>query len=229
MRKRTENRTDLQILQNKLLTNGKTAMDNSELLVLVLGNGRKTIQSRQLGERLWAHCLGDLRSLGQMSMEELLQVEGMGSAGVITLAAAFELGKRRMVDEPRAKQIRNPTDAISVLQPMFLDMVFESFYVIFLNRANRMLRMECVSVGGMAGTVVDVRLIFKRALELRSTGLVLSHNHPSGNNQPSEADNRLTQQFVEAGRLLDIVIIDHVIIAGNRHYSFAEEGVLTRW
>jgi DNA repair protein RadC len=227
MRNGHENGMDLQNLQNKFLLNGKTAMNNSELLVLVLGNGRKTKQSRDLGARLWTHCAGDLRLLGQMSMEDLLQVEGMGSAGVVTLAAALELGRRRVIEAPKAKQIRNPSDAVGILLPMFVDAVVESFYVIFLNRANRILRLECVSIGGMAGTVVDVRLVYKRALELRATGLVMSHNHPSGNDKPSDADNRLTRQFVEAGKLLDITIVDHVIIAGNGYYSYAEEGMLS--
>lgn len=228
MRKSTEKGVDLRILQNKFLTNGKTAMDNSELLVLVLGNGRKTARSRHLGERLWNYCNGDLRSLGQMSMEELLQVDGLGSAGVVTLAAAFELGRRRVIDEPKLRQVRNPIEAVAIFRPLFVDSVVESFYVGYLNRANRILRMECVSIGGMAGTVVDVRLVFKRALELRATGLVLSHNHPSGNDSPSDADRKLTKQFVEAGKLLDIVVIDHIIIAGSRYFSFAEEGTLNQ-
>lgn len=229
MRKRQEIGVDLQILQNKFLVGGKTAMDNSELLVLVLGNGRKTALSRQLGDRLWAHCGGNLKELGQMSLEEMLQIKGMGSAGVITLAAALELGRRRVIEEPHCKQIRNPSDAIAALQPLFMDMVAESFYVMYLNRANRVLRVECVSLGGMTGTVVDLRLVYKRALELRACALVLSHNHPSGNDQPSDADNRLTRQFIEAGKFLDIAIIDHVIIAGSKHYSYAEEGTLSRW
>ncbi len=228
MRKSIEKGVDLRILQNKFLSNGKTAMDNSELLVLVLGNGKRTVRSRHLGERLWHHCNGDLRNLGQMSMEELLQVEGLGSAGVVTLAAALELGLRRVVEEPKSRQIRNSSDSIQLFRPLFLDSVVESFYVVYLNRANRILRMECVSIGGMAGTVVDVRLVFKRALELRATGLVFSHNHPSGNDKPSDADRNLTKQFVQAGRLLDITVIDHIIIAGSSHFSFAEEGTLNQ-
>ena len=228
MRKRTSSGVDLQILQNKFLDQGKTAMNNNELLVLVLGNGRKSVRSETLASRLWEHCAGDLRSLGQMSAEELLVVEGLGEAGVVTLSAALELGRRRAIEDARTRQIRNPQDAVSVLRPLFMDSVVESFYVVYLNRANRILRLECVSVGGMTGTVVDVRLVFKRALELRASALVLSHNHPSGNDHPSEADDRLTEQFIKAGKLLDISIIDHVIIAGHLHYSYAEDGMLTR-
>ena len=186
------------------------------------------MRSETLASRLWEHCAGDLRSLGQMSAEELLVVEGLGEAGVVTLSAALELGRRRAIEDARTRQIRNPQDAVSVLRPLFMDSVVESFYVVYLNRANRILRLECVSVGGMTGTVVDVRLVFKRALELRASALVLSHNHPSGNDRPSEADDRLTEQFIKAGKLLDISIIDHVIIAGHLHYSYAEEGMLTR-
>ncbi|MFM8995074.1 MAG: RadC family protein [Bacteroidota bacterium] len=215
-------------MQNKFLHHGKTAMDNSELLVLVLGNGRKSARSQDLAIRLWEHCAGDLRHLGQMTPEELLMVEGLGAAGVATLSAALELGRRRAIDDARTKQIRNPTDAVAVLRPLFLDSVVESFYVVYLNRANRILRLESVSVGGMTGTVVDVRLVFKRALELRASSLVLSHNHPSGNDRPSDADDRLTDQFSKAGKLLDITIIDHVIIAGHLHYSYAEDGRLSR-
>ena len=228
MRKRTSSGVDLQILQNKFLDQGKTAMNNNELLVLVLGNGRKSVRSETLASRLWEHCAGDLRSLGQMSAEELLVVEGLGEAGVVTLSAALELGRRRAIEDARTRQIRNPQDAVSVFRPLFMDSVVESFYVVYLNRANRILRLECVSVGGMTGTVVDVRLVFKRALELRASALVLSHNHPSGNDRPSEADDRLTEQFIKAGKLLDISIIDHVIIAGHLHYSYADEGMLTR-
>ena len=228
MRKRTSSGVDLQILQNKFLDQGKTAMNNNELLVLVLGNGRKSVRSETLASRLWEHCAGDLRSLGQMSAEELLVVEGLGEAGVVTLSAALELGRRRAIEDARTRQIRNPQDAVSVLRPLFMDSVVESFYVVYLNRANRILRLECVSVGGMTGTVVDVRLVFKRALELMASALVLSHNHPSGNDRPSEADDRLTEQFIKAGKLLDTSIIDHVIIAGHLHYSYAEEGMLTR-
>lgn len=229
MRKRTSSGVDLQILQNKFLHHGKTAMDNSELLVLVLGNGRKSQRSHALALRLMEHCAGDLRNLAQMSPEELLLIEGLGMAGVATLSAALELGRRRAIDETRTKQIRNPAEAVALLRPLFLDSVVESFYVVYLNRANRMLRLECVSVGGMTGTVVDVRLVFKRALELRASSLVLSHNHPSGNDRPSEADDRLTEQFIKAGKLLDITVIDHVIIAGHLHYSYAEDGMLSRF
>ena len=163
-----------------------------------------------------------------MSAEELLVVEGLGEAGVVTLSAALELGRRRAIEDARTRQIRNPQDAVSVLRPLFMDSVVESFYVVYLNRANRILRLECVSVGGMTGTVVDVRLVFKRALELRASALVLSHNHPSGNDSPSESDRKLTKQFVHAGKLLDILVIDHVIIAGSRYFSFAEEGTLNQ-
>ena len=109
---------------------------------------------------------------------------------------------------------------------MYLDVVVESFNVVYLNRANRIVRLECVSLGGLTGTVVDVRMVFKRALELRASGLLLSHNHPSGNVQPSECDIRLTSQFIQAGKLFDISIIDHVIVAGNRSFSFVEQGVM---
>lgn len=159
MRKRTSSGVDLQILQNKFLHEGKTAMGNSELLVLVLGNGRKSERSLALASRLWEHCAGDLRSLGQMSAEELLLVDGLGEAGVVTLSAALELGRRRAIEDARTRQIRNPHDAVGLLRPLFMDSVVESFYVVYLNRANRILRLECVSAGGMTGTVVDVRLV----------------------------------------------------------------------
>lgn len=226
MRKIQDNGVDLQNLQNKFLLQGKSAMNDSDLLVLLLGNGKRSVRSRHLGDRVWQYCGGNLANLGRMSMEDMMQIEGLGAAGMLTLAAAMELGRRRVVEEPVVKQIKNPTDAFDMLLPLFIDSVVESFYVVYLNRANRILRLECVSVGGFSGTVVDIRLVYKRALELRATALVMSHNHPSGNLHPSEQDIKLTKQFIEAGKLLDVRVIDHVIIAGNRCYSFAEHGDL---
>ncbi|MSP57808.1 MAG: DNA repair protein RadC [Flavobacteriaceae bacterium] len=221
-----DNTSNLQNLQQKLLLRGKNAMNDSELLVIVLGNGKKTPKSKSLGSRVWQFCQGNLYALGRMTLEELLCVEGLGISGALTLAAAFELGKRRVIEEPLSKQIRSSSDALHILLPLYLDVVVESFNVVYLNRANRIVRLECVSLGGLTGTVVDVRMVFKRALELRASGLLLSHNHPSGNVQPSECDIRLTSQFIQAGKLFDISIIDHVIVAGNRSFSFVEQGVM---
>ncbi|MBS4065928.1 MAG: DNA repair protein RadC [Chitinophagaceae bacterium] len=212
--------------REKLLSKGPEALSNSELLAILLSTGTKTKSAIEVGKEVLALTGDNLNVLGKLSLKELMKVDGIGEAKAITIAAALELGRRRQATEVQKSMVRNSADIAHYLQAQLRDKTHEVFMVAFLNRANKIIHIETISEGGITATVVDTRIILKKALEQSAVNLVLCHNHPSGSLKPSKADEQLTQKIKQAALLLDIGVIDHVIVSEDGYYSFADEGLL---
>lgn len=214
--------------REKLVQKGPNALTNAELLAILLNTGTKQKSAIDIAKEIMSLGNDNLLELGKLTVNDIQKVKGIGEKKAITVIAALELGKRRQLASALEKpKISTSRDIFNLLNSYFLDKPIEEFYVVFLNQGHRVLGIELISKGGMTSTVVDIRIIFKRALEVAGTArLVLAHNHPSGNLSPSEADRVLTQRIKDAGKLLDINVLDHVILAENGYYSFADEGIL---
>ncbi len=211
--------------REKMLLKGRGALSDAELLAILLGSGTPSRSALDVAQDLLVKNENNLQSLGKMSVNELKKIKGIGDAKAITLCAAIELGRRRQALLPTKKaQVTSSETAFDLLMIDFQDLNHEEFYVLYLNKGNYVIQKKQISIGGLAGTVVDGKIIFKTALELNACGIIMAHNHPSGRLQPSEQDLRLTKQLKEFGRLIDIEILDHLIIADKSYYSFADEG-----
>ena len=213
--------------REKLMQKGPSALTDAELLAILINSGTKKHSALDLARIILSQVDQSLNGLGRLSLKELQLTRGIGEARAITLMAALELGRRRQ----RADTLVRPTissmeDASEILIPLLNDLNHESFCVLYLNQANKLLRHEIISQGGITGTVADIRLILKNALLYNSNQLIVGHNHPSGNLRPSEADKVLTIKLSQAAQLMDIRLLDHLIIAGGRYLSLNEEGVL---
>lgn len=206
---------------------GVDALRDEELLALLIGSGSRGEQAVDAGRRVMDEFGGDLHALGRSGLLRLEAVRGIGPARAVCIAAAMELGRRRMdrPDSP-AMRVTRSEDIVRRFRSRLIDRSEEEFWALALNRANGALADLRISIGGQSGTVVDPKVVFSKALVVRASALVLVHNHPSGNPRPSESDKRLTRSLVEAGRALDLPVLDHVIIAGMRHFSFADHQLL---
>ena len=211
--------------REKLLQRGKNSLSDAELLAILLGSGSRNESALDLARRVLSNNENDLFKLGKLSASELKKFRGLGPAKAASLLAAFELGRRRTLKEP-AKRLRitNSNSAFQALAPILSDLPHEEFWILYLNRANEVIGKEQLSAGGTAGTVVDLKIFFKKALDARASSVIAAHNHPSGNLQPSEADIALTQRLYQSGKLLDLPLLDHLIISERGYYSFADEG-----
>ncbi|MCW3467911.1 RadC family protein [Chitinophaga nivalis] len=213
--------------REKLVNKGPDALNDAELLAILLHTGHKSKSALELAREILRLAGNNLSELGKISVNQLQQLRGMGYAKAVTVIAAMELARRRQAGNIHKKTvIRNGADAALFFKPLLADHRYETFYVMFLNHANKVLHYRCVSHGGMTSTVVDPRLIFREALEVHATRLVLCHNHPSGNLRPSQADIRITHKIKEVGQLFDMEILDHIIVAETGYCSLAEEGML---
>lgn len=213
--------------REKLLLKGRQALSDAELLAIVLGSGSREDSAVGLAQKILQSVNHHLPELSKCGLEELKKFKGIGEAKAITIAAALELGRRRQLTDIRDKpQVKSSQDAFNAIAPLIMDLNREEFWILLLNRANRILARERISSGGISGTVVDARVIFRKALKGSACSLILFHNHPSGNLNPSQADISLTQKLKKAGETLDIAILDHLIIGESGFYSFADEGIL---
>lgn len=213
--------------REKLLNKGPAALSNSELIAILLNNGSKNKSAVELAKEILKLGQDNLNELGKLSLKDFKQVKGIGEAKSIIIAAALELGRRRQATASLDKPvIKSSKDIAQYLQALLKDHAYEVFAVVFLNRANRINHFEIISRGGITGTVADPRIILKKALEEDATSIVLCHNHPSGNLQPSRADEELTKKIKEAATYFDIKVIDHIIVSEDGFYSFADEGLL---
>ncbi|MGB0929477.1 MAG: RadC family protein [Chitinophagales bacterium] len=212
--------------REKMMLKGKQALSDAELLAILIGSGSRQETAVDLCKRIMKDMDYNLNELGKQSIAYFINnYKGIGEAKAISIVAALELGRRRRASLAKEKkQIKGSNDAFELLHPKIADLPHEEFWVIFMNRGNKIVSTERISIGGVAGTVADVKLIFKRALELTVSGMILAHNHPSGNLRPSQADIQLTKKMVEAGKLLEINVFDHVIVTDMGYYSFADEG-----
>ncbi len=213
--------------REKLLSKGPAALSNSELIAILINNGSKTKSAVELAKEILTLGHNNLNELGKLSLKDLKRVKGIGEAKSITIAAALELGRRRQATASLEKPVvRSSKEIAGYLKALIKDYHYEVFAVIFLNRANKINHFEIISRGGITGTVADPRVILKKALEEDATSIVLCHNHPSGNLQPSLADEELTKKIKEAASYMDIKVIDHIIVSEDGYYSFADEGIL---
>jgi len=213
--------------REKLISKGKNALSDAELMAILIGSGSKEESAVDLSKRILNSVNGNINELAKLSLENLMQFKGIGEAKAITIITALELGKRRQLETALEKpKITSSKAVFNVMQPIIGDLPHEEFWVLFLNNSNKVLAKHQVSKGGLTATVVDVRLLFKRALELASVAMIICHNHPSGKLTPSEADKQLTQKIKNAGLTLDVKLLDHLIITEKDYFSFADEGQL---
>lgn len=213
--------------REKLLLKGPMALSDSELLAILISSGNKEKSAVELAKDVLLLGKNNLNELGKLSVNDLTKLKGIGEAKAITLAAAFELGRRRQASSSLIKQsITSSNDIAEYLKATLKDYAYEIFGVVFLNRGNKINHFEIISKGGITGTVADPRVILKKALEEDATAIVLCHNHPSGNLRPSKADEELTLKIKEAAKYFDIRVMDHIIVSEDGYYSFADEGIL---
>lgn len=211
--------------REKLLLRGRQALTDAELLAILLGSGSRRESALGLAQRLLQAVDNDLNQLGKCTLADLMKFHGIGEAKAITITAALEIGRRRQLTPlPERPQIRSSADAYRLLAPLIAELPYEECWMLCLNRANRVIHRECLSSGGTAGTVVDAKVMFRRALERKAVSLILAHNHPSGERQPSQADCDLTSKLTKAGKTLDMLVLDHLIITEQGYFSFADEG-----
>lgn len=213
--------------REKLLLKGRDALSNAELIAILIGSGNRTENAIELSQRMLLNVDNNLSALGKQSIEQLMAYKGIGEAKAITIVAAMELGRRRTGESAISRQkISSSASVFQIMNPLLGDLSHEEFWIIYLNNSNKILQKSQLSKGGITGTLVDVRLVLKKALELNATGLILVHNHPSGTLKPSEADKKLTQKLKEASSSLDIKVLDHLIITEKAYFSFADEAIL---
>ena len=213
--------------REKLLKSGVQSLSNAELIALLLGSGTRSFNAVEVARNLLASVKNDLHELGKLTANDLTAIAGIGNARAGTLMAALELGARRAGSHsPEKTAIKNSQHAFDLLYPLLGELDHEEFWIIMLNRAHRVVGTRKISQGGLTGTVIDTRMILKYALEKKATSIIISHNHPSGNKSPSEADVNITKKIKNAAEIMDITLLDHIIIAGKHYLSFADEGLL---
>lgn len=213
--------------REKLLLKGKAALSDAELIGILLGSGTKSMTAVDLAKHILLSVNNNLHELAKMNVEDLIKFKGIGEAKAISIVSALELGRRRKDQEtPEKAKVRGSKDLYSAMIPHMLDLPTEEFWIIHLSRSNQIIKKERLSIGGVAGTVADQRVIFKSAIQNLSSSIVAVHNHPSGNLKPSHQDIQLTKRLAQCGRLLDIPLVDHIIFSNEGYYSFADEGNL---
>jgi DNA repair protein RadC len=213
--------------REKLMNKGKAALSDAELIAILIGSGSRNESAVQLSKRILSSVDNNLNALGKLTIQQLMNFKGIGEAKAISILAAMELGRRRRAEEAvELKKITSSKSIFELMQPIIGELPHEEFWIVFLNNSNKVLSKSQLSKGGITGTLVDVRLVFKMALEMGAVSIILSHNHPSGTLQPSEADKQITRKLKLAGESLDIKILDHLIVTEMHYYSFADEGIL---
>ncbi len=212
--------------REKLMLKGKTALSDAELVAILIGSGSRNESAVSLSKRILASVDNNLNALGKLSLKQFIVFKGIGEAKAVSIAAALELGRRRRVEETiELHKITSSKTVFEIMQPIIGELPHEEFWVLFLNNSNKVIYKSQLSKGGITGTIVDVRLIFKTALEHNATSVILSHNHPSGKLQASDADKEITKKLKLAGEQLDIKVLDHLIITETGYLSFQDEGI----
>lgn len=212
--------------REKLMLKGKTVLSDAELIAILIGSGNRNESAVDLSKRILA-SVENLNALGKLSLQQLTAFKGIGEAKAISIIAAMELGRRRRSEETvELTKITSAKMVFQIMQPIIGELHHEEFWVLYLNNSNKVIYKWQLSKGGINGTVVDIRLVFKTALEQNATGVILSHNHPSGVLLPSEQDKKITKNLKLAGEHLDIKILDHIIVTENGYYSFADHDIL---
>jgi DNA repair protein RadC len=211
--------------REKMLSRGLSSLTDAELLAILIGSGTVGENAVTLAQRILASVEQNLHELGKRSAKELQRFKGVGQAKAVTIAAALELGRRRQLSDLRTRpRITSSRDAYQVIAAQLSDLHHEEFWLLLLNRANEVFARQCLSVGGSSGTVVDIKLVLKAALDARASSFIAIHNHPSGNLEPSRADIDLTEKLKQSGLILDLPLLDHLIVSERGYFSFADEG-----
>jgi DNA repair protein RadC len=212
--------------REKLLSKNPASLSDSELLAILINKGYRDKNALELAREILQLGKNNLNELGRMPVKKIMKIRGIGMAKAITIAAALELGRRRQANLALLKPIiKSSGDMANYLVPLLRDYRYEVFGVVFLNRANAIIKFEIISEGGITGTVADPRIILKKALQEDAVSIILCHNHPSGNLHPSKQDIELTGKIREAGKFLDINVIDHIIVSENGYFSLADAGL----
>ena len=213
--------------REKGMTNGVQYLSDSELLAILIRSGTNNLSALELARQLLRQVDNNLQKLGKLTLIDFLKIKGIGPAKALSVMAALELGRRRggmhLIEKVPVKSSRT---VFNLFYPLMGDLEYEEFWLLMLNRANRVLGRYKVSQGGLAGTVIDTRIILKKALDNLASSIIVCHNHPSGNNQPSDADVRITEKLKKASEMLEIKLLDHIIIADKSYFSFADEGLI---
>ncbi|MCM4160462.1 JAB domain-containing protein [Antarcticibacterium flavum] len=213
--------------REKLMQKGKMALTDAELIAILIGSGTPKQSAVDLSKKILASVNNNLNTLGKLSMAQLMEFNGIGEARAISIIAAMELGRRRRSEEALERiKITSSSSVFELLQPIIGELPHEEFWILYLNNSNKILEQYQISKGGITGTLVDVRITLRKALELGAVSLILAHNHPSGNLNPSEADKQLTRKLKTASESLDIKVLDHIIVTEKSYFSFADEGML---
>lgn len=214
--------------REKVLLKGHRVLSDAELLAIIIGSGSKNESALELSKRILQSVGNSISELGKLNVDDLIKFKGVGEAKAVTIVAALELARRRQKSN-NDQQIAIPSsnDAYQYIAPYLVDLKHEEFWVFCLNRANKIIQVKPISAGGVSGTVVDVKMILKLAIDKLASGILLCHNHPSGNLAPSKSDIELTNKVVTASRSMDVVVLDHLIVSDQGYYSFADEGMLS--
>ena len=213
--------------REKLMHKGRSVLSDAELIAILIGSGSRDESAVELSKRILASANNNLNELGKLSIKQLMQFKGIGEAKAVTIAAALEMGRRRRGENARKiTKISSSKSVFEILQPLMGELEHEEFWILYLNSSNRILHKAQLSKGGITGTLVDVRLVMKQALELGAIALILAHNHPSGALKPSKADKEITQKLKLASEALDIKVLDHLIITQKNYFSFADNTIL---
>ncbi|HZL11001.1 MAG TPA: DNA repair protein RadC [Prolixibacteraceae bacterium] len=213
--------------REKMLAKGIRSLSEAEMIAILIGSGNMEESAVELSRRILASVNNNLNELGKRTSNDLCKFKGIGPAKAITIMAAMELGRRRKETEPDEKpKVITSADAAAIFKPLLSDLPHEEFWVLLLNRNNLVVDKVMVSQGGLSGTIIDVRIILKMAIDRLACSIILCHNHPSGNLIPSEADKEITKKIKEAGKHMDIPVLDHLIIGNHAYFSFADEGLI---
>ena len=212
--------------REKLMLKGKSVLSDAELIAILIGSGSRNESAVDLSKRILASVDNNLNALGKLSISQLMNFKGIGEAKAISIIAALELGRRRRAEDAvELKKVTSSKIIFEIMQPIIGELPHEEFWIIYLNNSNKVISKSQLSKGGITGTLVDVRIVFKTALEMGATGLILCHNHPSGTLIPSDADKQITRKLKLAGDSLEIKVLDHLIVTEKNYFSFVDEGI----
>ena len=213
--------------REKMLLKGVSSLSDAELIAILIGSGNSDETAVQLSQRILVGASNNLNALGKYSIRELMEFKGIGEAKAITIVAAMELGRRKSGAEPmKRKPIRSSHDAFIIFYPILCDLPHEELWIALTNHAGKVIEKTKISQGGIGDTSADLRFIMKAAINTTCHGIIICHNHPSGNKQPSAHDDTLTSRLGKAAQLMNMQLLDHIIICDKDYYSYADEGKL---
>ncbi len=212
--------------REKLMLKGRSALSDAELIAILIGSGSRNESAVDLSKKILSSVDNNLNALGKLSLSQLTKFKGIGEAKAISIIAALELGRRRREEDIiELKKISSSKTVFQIMHPLIGELAHEEFWIVYLNNSNKVISKSQLSKGGMTGTVVDTRMVFRTAIEIGATALILCHNHPSGTLIPSDADKQITKKLKSAGDNLDVKVLDHLIITDRSYFSFADEGL----